>query len=120
LSRLTIDLRSDITPIDDYFPDESLLFISTMPWFANIVNFLVSGQLPAYWSTQDKRKFLNEVENFYWDDLYLIKYCPDQIFRRCILDNEVSSVIKFYHSETCGGHFSLRKITAKILQSRFY
>ena len=80
LSRLTTDSRSDITPIDDYFPDECLFFVSTMPWFANIVNFLVSGQLPAHWSTQDKRKFLNEVKNFYWDDLYLFKYCLDQIF----------------------------------------
>ena len=43
LSRLTTDLRSDITPIDDYFLDESLFFVSTMPWFANIVNFLISG-----------------------------------------------------------------------------
>jgi len=45
--------------------------------------------------TQDKRKFLNEVNNFYWDDPYLFKYCPDQIFQRCIPDNEVSSVINF-------------------------
>ncbi|KAL3577714.1 hypothetical protein D5086_019218 [Populus alba] len=94
LSRLTTDSRSDITPIDDYFPDESLFSVSTMPWFANIVNFLVSGQLPTHWSTQDKRK--------------------------CIPDNEVSSVIKFCHSEACGGHFSSRKTTAKILQSGFY
>jgi len=40
LSRLTIDSISDITQINYYFPDESLLSISTMPWFANIVNFL--------------------------------------------------------------------------------
>ena len=36
LSRLTIDSRSDITPIDDYFPDESLFSVFTMHWFANI------------------------------------------------------------------------------------
>jgi len=30
LSRLTIDSTSDITPIDDYFPDESLLSLSSM------------------------------------------------------------------------------------------
>jgi len=47
LSRLTIDSTSDITQINDYFPDESLLFVSTMPWFANIVHLLVSGHLPA-------------------------------------------------------------------------
>jgi len=120
LSRLTTDSRYDITPIDDYFSDESLLYVSIMPWFANIINFLVLGQLLAHWSTQDKRKFLNEVKNFYWDDPYLFKYCPDQIFQRCIPENEVSSVLKFYHSEACGGYFSSRKTTAKILQSGFY
>jgi hypothetical protein len=30
LSRLTIDSTSDITPIDNYFPDESLLPLSPM------------------------------------------------------------------------------------------
>ncbi|XP_073265902.1 uncharacterized protein [Populus alba] len=99
LLRLTTDSRSDITPIDDYFPDESLFSVSTMPWFANIVNFLVSGQLPAHWSTQDKRKFLNEVKNFYWDDPYLFKYCPDQIFRRCIPDNETSGQVELANRE---------------------
>jgi hypothetical protein len=120
LSKLTIDSTSDIPPIDDYFPDESLLSLSPMPWYDNFVNFLALGYLPAHWSTQDKRKFLNEVKNFYWDNPYLFKYCPDQIFQRCIPNNEVSSVIKFYHSEACGGHFSSRKTTAKILQSGFY
>jgi hypothetical protein len=33
LSKLTIDLTSDIPPIDDYFLDESLLSLSSMPWF---------------------------------------------------------------------------------------
>jgi len=48
LSILTTDSKSDITPIDEYFPNESLLSVSTLPWFANIVNFLVSWQLPAH------------------------------------------------------------------------
>jgi len=33
LSIVTIDSTSDITPIDDYFPDESLLSLRSMPWF---------------------------------------------------------------------------------------
>jgi hypothetical protein len=84
LSRLTIDSTSDITPIDDYFPNESLLSLSSMPWFANHINFLATGDLPVDWSTKDKGKFLNEVKNFYWDDPYsniiLIKYFED-VFR---------------------------------------
>jgi len=58
--------------------------------------------------------------NFYWDNPNLFKYCLDQIFRRYIPDNEVSSVIKFCHSKACGGHFSSKKTTAKILQCGFY
>jgi Pyruvate/2-oxoacid:ferredoxin oxidoreductase delta subunit len=120
LSRLTTDSRSDIIPIDDYFPDESLLSLSPMPWFGNFDNFLASRYLSAHWSIEDKGKFLNEVKNFYWDDPYLFKYCPDQIFQRCIPNNEVSSVIKFCYSKACGGYFSSRKTIAKILQSGFY
>jgi len=60
------------------------------------------------------------VKNFYWDDPYLFKYYPDQIFQRCIPNNEVSSIIKFCHSKACGGHFSSKKTIAKILQCGFY
>jgi hypothetical protein len=48
VSRLTIDSTSNIIQINDYFPDEYLLSVATMPWFANIVNFLVLGHLPAH------------------------------------------------------------------------
>jgi hypothetical protein len=80
LSKLTIDSTSDIPPIDDYFLDESLLSLSPMPWFANFINFLALRDLSAHWSIQEKKKFLNEVKNVYWDDPYIFKYCPDQIF----------------------------------------
>jgi hypothetical protein len=86
LSKLTIDSISDITSIDHYFPNESLLSFSLMPWFANFDNFLASRYWPAHLSTQDKGKFLNEVKNFYWNDPYIFKYYPDQIFQRCIPD----------------------------------
>jgi hypothetical protein len=120
LSRLTIDSTSDITPIDDYFPEKSLLSLSSMPWFAKNINFLATGDLPTHWSTEDKGKFLNEMKNFYRDDPYLFKNCPDQIFQTCIPDNEISSVIKFCHSEACETHFSSKKTTAKILQCGFH
>jgi len=48
LSKLTIDSTSDITPIDDYFHDKSLLSRSPMPWFANHINFLATGDLPTH------------------------------------------------------------------------
>jgi len=119
---VTTDSTSDITPIDDYFRNESLLSLSSMPWFAKNINFLATRDLPTQWSTEDKRKFLSDVQKLYWDDPYLFKCCPDQIFQRCIPHNEVSSVIKLCHSKACGSHFSSKKMTAKIkiLQYGFY
>ena len=120
LSRLVCDDSFQTTPINDTFPDEQLFNVSILPWFADIVNFLVTGKMPSHWNSQDKKKFLTEVKNFYWDDPYLFKYCPDQIFRRCVPDNEIGNIVKFCHSEACGGHFSVKKTTAKILQCGFY
>jgi hypothetical protein len=120
LSRLTNESTIDLTPINDSFPDDFLFSVDITPWYANIVNFLATGKIPTDWSSQDKKKFFTEVKKFYWDDPYLFKYCTDQIFRRCIPDDEIRSVIKFCHSEACGGHFSSKKTAAKILQCGFY
>jgi hypothetical protein len=115
LSRLTFEEVKEEIPIRDSFPDEQLFAVTKLPWYAHIVNYLVKGFIPETWTTQDRRKFFVEVRNFYWDDPYLFKYCTDQILRRCIPDNETLSVIKFCHTEACGGHFSVKKTTAKIL-----
>ena len=77
-------------------------------------------ELPFECSAQDKRKFLVKVHNFYWDDPYLFKYYPDQIMRRCILEDEVLSVLNFCHNDACGGYFSVKITAAKILQCDFY
>ncbi|XP_042987234.1 uncharacterized protein LOC122315423, partial [Carya illinoinensis] len=102
LSRLTFEDTSDHLPNRDDFPDEHLLSITSLPWFAHIVNYLAAGEIPVDWSAQDKRKFITEVRNFYWDDPFLFKYCPDQILRRCIPDEEIASVLEFCHSQACG------------------
>ena len=120
LSRLEFNDSAAIPTIGDDFPDEHLFVVTKMPWYANIVNYLVTGEIPSTWGAQDKRKFLVEVRNFYWDDPYLFKYCPDQIIRRCIPDDEVSSVLNFCHNDACGGHFSMKKTAAKILQCGLY
>ena len=44
----------------------------------------------------------------------------DQIIRRCVLDEEQQSVLNFCHTLACGGHFSGKKIAAKVLHSGFY
>jgi hypothetical protein len=106
LSRLTMDFTEDATPISETFPDEQLMHIAhnPAPWFADIVNYLVTDQMPLHWRQQDKLKFLSKVKTFLWDDPYLFRYCPDQIIRRCIPEFDQTDVIFFCHDHACGGH----------------
>jgi hypothetical protein len=50
LSRLTMDFTEDATPISETFPDEQLMHVAhnPAPWFADIVNYLVTGQMPLH------------------------------------------------------------------------
>jgi hypothetical protein len=122
LSRLTMDFIEDATPISETFPDDQLMHIAhnPAPWFADIVNYLITGQMPWHWGQQDKIKSLSKVKTFLWDDPYLFKYCRDQIIRRCIPEFDQINVISFCHDHACGGHFSANKTAAKILQCGFY
>jgi hypothetical protein len=118
LSRLTMDYTEDARPISKTFPDDQLMHIAhnLAPWFVDIVNYLVTGQLPQQWGQQDRSIFLSMVKHFFWDNLYLFKYCSDQIIKRCIPEHDQSNVISFCHDHACGGYFSAKKIVAKILQ----
>ena len=120
LSQLVPESTSLGLPIGDSFPDEQLFSIVHCPWYADIVNYLVTGQIPPQWTSQQKRKFLVDIKKYYFDDPYLFKYCPDQLMRRCVPNEDQIGVLTFFHSEACGGHFSARKTTYKILQAGFY
>ncbi|XP_022870992.1 uncharacterized protein LOC111390217 [Olea europaea var. sylvestris] len=61
LSRLTFKDNLNTLPIRDGFLDENLFTISFLPWFANIVNYLVAGEIPNEWSAQNRIKFLAEI-----------------------------------------------------------
>jgi len=65
LSRLTVDFTEEATPIFETFPDEQLMHIAhtPSPWFADIVNYLVTGHMPLHWGRQDKSKFMAMVKS---------------------------------------------------------
>lgn len=120
LSRLQFEDPTPSLPIVDMFPDEQLLVVSSTPWFADIVNYLATGFLPPHWSPQERRRFLHEVRMFSYDDPYLFKYCQDQIVRCCVPDSDQRRILEFCHLEACGGHYSSRETSAKVLQCGFY
>ena len=87
LSRLDHDglkKNDDGVPINETFHDEYLLTIASkeLLWFADIVNYLISGILP--YSYRQRKKFLHDSRFYYWEEPLLYKRCADGLIRRCI------------------------------------
>lgn len=76
LSRLEVDKNSDI-PINESFPVEQLMAIASIPWYADLVNYLVSGIIPSNLSYHQKKKFLWVVKHYFWEEPLLYKFCAD-------------------------------------------
>ena len=119
LSCLVLETTYDGLPIGDTFPDEQLFALIHCPRYADIVNYLITRQIPSRWTSPQKRNFLVDVKMYYFDNPYLFKYCPDQLMRRCVPNDDKTRVLTFCHSEACGGPFSARKTADKILQVGF-
>ena len=75
-------------PINDDFPEESLMFLVKTPWYAHIANYLVTGEIPSEWNAQDRKHFFAKIHAYYWEEPFLFKYCADQIIRKCVPEDE--------------------------------
>ncbi|XP_060965226.1 uncharacterized protein LOC133034202 [Cannabis sativa] len=108
--------------IQDSFPDEQLLVVeqTRVPWYADIVNYLVGGAYPPDFTKQQLKKFLHDSKFYFWDEPYLYKQCPDRIMRRCVPMGEVRSILEHCHSAPYGGHFGGQRTAAKVFQSGYY
>jgi RNase H-like domain found in reverse transcriptase len=117
LSRIRIDAAENEQLIDDSFTEEKLYHINAhqLSWFTDIVNYLTCGIISPDMTYQQRRKFLSEVRYYFWDDPLLFKLGVDDIHRRCIPKNEMSSILFHCHSSPYGGHTLTDKTTVKIL-----
>ena len=92
LSRLTIAHNTHSPPINDEFPEESLLLVESASWYAHIANFLATGEVPTEWKAQDKKYFFAKIHSYYWEEPFLFKYCVDQIIV-CLKENNRGSSV---------------------------
>ena len=66
-------------PINDFLCDDMLLKVTdSTPWYANIVNFMVSGYVPP---GENKKRLIYESRRHLWDDPYLYRVCSDGLLR---------------------------------------
>ena len=120
LSRLTIAHDTHNLPINDEFPEESLMQLEKAPWYAHIANFLATEKIPYEWNEQDMKYFFAKIHSYYWEEPLLFKYCADQIIRKCVPEEEQQGIQSHCHESACGGHFASHKTTMKVLQFGLY
>nr|GMD09457.1 uncharacterized protein LOC105953567 [Ipomoea batatas] len=77
-----------LKPLPSTLRGETLLAVNTsVPWFADIVNFLVGGYIPKDFDYNKKKRFVHDVRDYFWDEPLLFRRGPDGIVRSHILHN---------------------------------
>ena len=98
------------------FPDEHLFALAThTPWFADIFNYLVIGELPQHLSSKEKQRIIRLSATYSWMGGDLYKNGLDLIIRWCVREDEMHDILKANHDGPYGGHFSDKRMTYKIL-----
>ena len=82
--------------IDDTYPDEHVLAASEelIPWFVDFVNSLAIDIVPQNLCYHQRKKFIHDVQKFFWNVPYLYRSCADGLIRRCVLGVEMLSVLE--------------------------
>ncbi|GJV80256.1 reverse transcriptase domain-containing protein [Tanacetum coccineum] len=111
--------------IVDEFLDEHLMILKTElnddePWYADYVNYIVGNIVPLNWTPEKSRRFFSQVKNYFWDEPYTFKLCPDNVMRRCVAGNEILEILAHCHSGPTGGHHSASITGRKVYESGLF
>nr|GMC93913.1 uncharacterized protein LOC109167851 [Ipomoea batatas] len=99
--------KVELKPLPSTLRGETLLVVNTsVPWFGDIVNFLVGGYIPKDFDYNKKKRFVHDVRDYFWDEPLLFRRGPDGIVRRCVPEEEFDSVLYHCHASPYGGHMS--------------
>nr|GEX67577.1 reverse transcriptase domain-containing protein [Tanacetum cinerariifolium] len=98
---------------------ESLSSNSTL-WFADIANFHARNFIKKGLTSQQKKKFFNDLKHYFWDDPYLFRICADQIIRRYVHGQEAFKILKACHEGPTGGHYGANLKPKNVFDSGFF
>ncbi|GJU02093.1 reverse transcriptase domain-containing protein [Tanacetum coccineum] len=103
--------------IADKFPDEHLMILKAKlndeePWYADYINYIVRKVVPPKWTPERKKWFFSQVRNYFWDEPFGFRLCPDNVMRRCVAGNEILEILAHCHSS------ATRDITVHQLQEK--
>ncbi|TMW95515.1 hypothetical protein EJD97_008725 [Solanum chilense] len=78
-------------------------FEDLIPWFADVETSDVD---PLELTFHQRKKFMDDVKKFFWEEPYLYQSCTNGIIRHYVTEVEILSVLEVCHSSPVGGHNS--------------
>ena len=111
-------LESGEEPIDleDNLPDAQLFSIQiTDDYFANIIEFLVTGNAPAEYTEKQRKQLVVKAADFTTITGQLYKLGPYEKLRWYVLTHEQCLILQEAHAGITGGHYSGKPTTQKVL-----
>ena len=82
-------------PLRDEFPDEHLFSLTqSIPWYADIINFLVTKRYPETFTRAQKDKLKSDAKYYVWDE----------------------PILQFCHEFACVVHFGPSRTLRKVLE----
>ncbi|GJZ05361.1 reverse transcriptase domain-containing protein [Tanacetum coccineum] len=111
--------------ITDKFPDEHLMILKAKlndeePWYADYINYIVKKVVPPKWTPERRKRFFSQVRNYFWDEPFAFRLCPDNVMRRCVAGNEILEILAHCHSGPTRGHHSASITGRKVYEAGFY
>jgi hypothetical protein len=104
--------KSNETPI-------VLLVSLTNSWFLDIAYFLSYGECPSNMNHKERRNLRLKAAKYVISNGVLYKRGIDGTFLRCVDTGQQENLLKTYHYEACGGHFSSTLLLSKFLGIAF-
>ncbi|GJW50242.1 reverse transcriptase domain-containing protein [Tanacetum coccineum] len=90
------------------------------PWYADYVNYIAQNIVPPKWTPEKRRRFFSQVKNYFWDEPYVFRLCPDNVMRRCVAENEILEIVAHCHSRPTMGHHSASITGRKVYKSGLF
>jgi hypothetical protein len=113
--------EDDDIPVDDIFSGEHLFSLSVnTSWFVDMENCLATRKLPYHLLPHEKRRIITQSSNCSWVGHDLFHTGLDLTIHRCVQEDEIPEILQSCHDGPCGGHFSDKCTTYKVLHSGYY
>ena len=89
-------------------------------WFENISYLLTYGECVEGLTARQRRDLKLKVAKYVIWDGKLFKKDIDGTFLRCVDKKQQEKLLRTFHDEACGGHFSSSVTDFKILRQCYY